>query len=425
MVSIIIVAISSFIILNTISFENVIEDENCINVNKIAGFVYDICYDSYTKNILMLVKKNPNDYKLDSFNVSFSDTSERSYTLRYNQINGSRLYRFYAEENPQIVYVALNVIETLPKPICKSPSKLFIKYCSTKSPGWGKGSLNGSEIEDYILLEDTEEKEYSDLFNLSEKEIAWESVCRSYWNCFEWESCEEGLQRRNCYDENNCLIPTYFPEKVRLCDRGCIESWECDWSECIDGFTKPTCKDKNECGSSYALPPKVSCSFEVECRPFIQCDEWSRCEIDYNLVDLSKGNGGYTKGVKSRICRDLNFCVEPINQVENCSIGVDVYTQKFTKCGIEFIGIYNRLSNKLIARIDEGTEKNPILNIHLDDNSNFYCDYCFNGIKDIEEEGIDCGEGCEECLDKYQETTFRKNDWWTNFSNWMKDIWNR
>ena len=80
-VSIIIVSVSIFIVLNLLLFENTSEDENCVDVNRIAGFVYDVCYDSYTKNILMLVKRSSSDYMLDSFDVSFSDIQEKNYNL--------------------------------------------------------------------------------------------------------------------------------------------------------------------------------------------------------------------------------------------------------------------------------------------------------------------------------------------------------
>lgn len=419
----IIVSISIFIVLNSFSLERTVENEKCIDVNRIAGFIYDVCYDSYTKNIIMLVKRNSRDYKLNSFDVSFSDIQEKSYTLRYNVVNDSQLYRFYAEVNPQVIYVSLNVIGNFSKPICEPPRELDVRYCLTKSPGWGKGSLNGSEVEDYILLDDPETKIYSDFFNISEKETAWRRLCESEWECSEWESCEGSLQRRNCEDNNQCFIPTYLPETVRPCNLGCIESWDCDWSDCINGFTTPTCRDENDCGSTYLLPPNVSCSFETECRPFLQCDEWSSCETDYNLLDLN-GKVDYTKGIKSRICRDLSFCVEPIKQVENCSRGIDIYTKQFTKCGVKFIGIYNRLNNKLIARIDEGTENESILNIHLDDSEdNLYCDHCFNGIKDGDEENTDCGGSCEDCSAKYRETTFKKDTWWNNFSDWISELW--
>ncbi|MCK5345235.1 MAG: hypothetical protein KAR20_17620 [Candidatus Heimdallarchaeota archaeon] len=371
----------------------------------------------------MLVKRSSSDYMLDSFDVSFSDIQEKNYNLRYNVISDSQLYKFYAEVNPQTIYISLNVLGNFSKPICKRPRELDVRYCLTKSPGWGKGSLNGSEVEDYILLDDPERKDYPKASNLSEKETAWKVLCESEWECSEWESCEERLQRRNCEDKNQCFIPTYLPETVRPCDLKCIESWDCDWSDCIEGFTTPTCEDRNNCNSSYLLPPKVSCSPETECRPFIQCDEWSSCEINYDLIDLNE-QIDYTKGTKSRICRDLNFCVESIKQVENCSRGMDIYTRRFTKCGIKFIGIYNKLNDKLIARIDEGAENESILNIHLDGSeNNLYCDHCFNGIKDGNEENIDCGGSCEDCSNKYLKTTFRKKTWWDNLYDWIKELW--
>ena len=83
----------------------------------------------------------------------------------------------------------------------------------------------------------------------------------------------------------------------------------------------------------------------------------------------------------------------PQQEVRECSIGVDIYTKRFSKCGEDFIGVYNRLDNDLIARITEGTDENPYLNINLDDNrDDSYCDYCFDGKQNGDEDGVDCGK---------------------------------
>jgi hypothetical protein len=63
------------------------------------------------------------------------------------------------------------------------------------------------------------------------------------------------------------------------------------------------------------------------------------------------------------------------------------------------------------------------LNINLDDGGESpYCDYCFDGKKSGDEEGIDCGGGCEACADKYRRVDFRKKTIFTRFSNWIKKM---
>ena len=98
----------------------------------------------------------------------------------------------------------------------------------------------------------------------------------------------------------------------------------------------------------------------------------------------------------------------------NCSVNVDVYTKRFSKCGKEYIGVYNELTNELLARVDIGTEDNPHLNLYLDDQAdNEYCDYCYNGQKDGDEIGLDCGGGCMSCEEKYEIGEYEKESWFS------------
>ena len=54
------------------------------------------------------------------------------------------------------------------------------------------------------------------------------------------------------------------------------------------------------------------------------------------------------------------------------------------------------------------------LNLFLDDQADSeYCDYCFNGKMDVDEEGIDCGGGCMECSEKYEIVEYSDSrPWW-------------
>jgi hypothetical protein len=103
-------------------------------------------------------------------------------------------------------------------------------------------------------------------------------------------------------------------------------------------------------------------------------------------------------------------------------LNIDVYTKTFTKCGSEFVGVYNRLNNELIARIEEGGEDKPYLNVNLDEGKGDspYCDYCFDGVLNGDESGVDCGGSCEACSDKYAPTPYKKKTFWVKISDWFK-----
>lgn len=402
--------------------------EECIDVNKVSSFVYDACYDAYSKMIFMEVRRATDSYKINSLGISFFDFSEQVYDLSdVPGTKGSRAFKISAEKNPQSIDVVLNIVKDFSSPICEEPRKIFVRYCPVGIEGddvnVSISPLVNVRAEDFIEIKKSPRQD-SDVLALSlvDKERIWKSKCESRWSCDAWEDCVDGIQKRECRDSVDCFIPTGVPDMVKYCDAGCNERWECEWSECSGGFTVPRCKDLNRCGTSYNVPMKLECG-SGRCVPSVKCSEWTSCEVNYNFMDLVGGAISDLKGTKSRICVDDNSCVDSVEEVRSCSVNVDIYTRRFSKCGQDFIGIYDRLDNNLIARIENGDVSNPHLNIHLDDGEeSVYCDYCFDGVKDGDEEGVDCGGSCEKCSERFKQVEFRKKNWFSRFSDWFKRL---
>jgi hypothetical protein len=429
---VVLIIVTFFLIIMVFNFisesESVDNAGECIDVNKVASFVYDSCYDAFTKTIFLEVRRSYDQYQLKGFEFSFFDFNERVYEISdVPNTDDSKAYKIPAEKNPNNLKVRLNIRKDFSSPICEEPRILFVKYCPPGIQEEGINvsisPLNGEDVEDFIEVVKSSQQD-SDVFSLDlvDKERIWKSQCESRWDCSGWEECEEGVRRRVCEDNNNCFIPTDMPKTVEYCEAGCQENWECEWSKCLGGYTTPTCNDLNKCGTSYILPQKLECEDGNGCVPDIGCGGWSECDVDYNFLDLVGGKVDEIHGSKFRVCRDKNNCISDRAETRSCSVGVDIYTRRFTKCGSEFIGVYNRLDNELIARIDEGTKDNPYLNIHLDKGDSLYCDYCFDGVQNGDEGGVDCGGSCEDCSDKYRAITFKKKTWWNNFTVWIKKL---
>ena len=392
----------------------IIKEEECVEVNKVASFIYESCYDAYTNTIFVAVERSPDNYHLKSFEFSFFDFENRVHVIKdIPRIGEKRAYKIPAEKNPEKLDVRMNIVRDFSSPVCSEPRTLFVKYCPSRTE---EKDINAEispfgdvDPEDFVDIVKVSGKE-SDIFSKSlvEKEAIWENRCSSSWTCSEWESCEDGLQRRTCDDTSDCYVPTKKPKTAQYCDGTCEEDWQCNWGECSGGFTTPNCLDMNSCGTTHNLPQKLSCGAEsAECAPDITCGNWTTCEVDYNFIDLVDGSISELTGSKSRICTDKNKCSVSQEEVRDCSVEIDIYTKKFEKCGNEYIGVYNRLDNDLIARVDVGTKDNPHLNLYLDDQADSeYCDYCFNGRMDGDESGIDCGGGCMECSVKYKASEF-------------------
>ena len=392
---------------------------SCVDVSATSGFVYDVCYDSYSQNVFMSVKDD-SGYYLDTFRVSFFDGRDRSYDLGYNVENVSQLYKFHATRNPLTIVLDLNVLDVV-NPLCNSTKKLSVRYCDARKSGDGRGSLNGSDVGDYVPLPYREE--HSNNTNYTEIEKAWINVCMSDWECSEWEECDGEFQRRSCLDLEGCSIPIDSPDTVRYCGDECIEDWNCEWGDCVRGFMEPACRDLNNCGTEFDKPGVMNCDTEMTCRPDIFCGDWGECEVDYGLFNLAGDDINGLMGVRLRICSDRSGCVEARTETASCSMGVDIYVKKFSKCGEDFVGIYNKLNDNLIARIKEGEEVNPYMGIYFDDvGNNIYCDYCYDGILNSDEEGIDCGGSCISCGEKYRIRDFRIDSWFDDVVDWFKGL---
>ncbi len=408
------------------------EEKDCIDVNNVASFIYNSCYDAYTKNILLEVKRGEDLYNLRMLEISFFDFSEKNYKIEDVPANGElRAYKILAEKNPINIGISLGIFKEFSAEICEEPRKVFLEYCPVGISKEGVEAtitpFKETNLDNFIEVGSS--RKSSDILSLSlvEKERIWKSQCESSWQCGSWGSCEEGIQRRNCNDANSCFIPTGKPETSKYCgELFCDESWECEWSRCSGGFTVPTCMDKNKCGTEFDTPQKLGCTGSSDldkCVPDIFCDAWSDCNLDYNFLSLVGNLTSELRGMRSRICRDLNSCVGPINEVRECFLSIDIYTKKIYKCAIEYVGVYNKLDDSLIARIEQGSEDNPFLNIRIDDgNENLYCDYCYDGVRDGDEERVDCGGGCVSCEEKYKKIIFREKTWLDNFVSWFKKL---
>ena len=141
-----------------------------------------------------------------------------------------------------------------------------------------------------------------------------------------------------------------------------------------------------------------------------------------NFIDLVTGIKEIS-GTKSRTCEDKNSCSPTNYEVKNCSLRTDIYTRRIRKCGIDYIGIYNKLTNEMIAKIEQSkTKDKQYLNIQITTNEQENCDFCLDGIKNGDEEQVDCGGSCKPCSDKQYIAQYKKPTIWSKFTDWLKKL---
>ncbi len=424
LIMITIVCMLVFLIISNYPDENEIKQEECIDVNNIASFVYDLCYDAQTKNIFIEVKRARDIYNINKLNISFFDLSDRNLEVSAPEINNTKRYKIQAEKNPQNLMVSLEIKKDFSAAVCEEPRVLFVKYCAIGEQATGiEAEIKRDRGEEIFEGAVPLGGQKSDLLSLSlvEKERIWESKCKSRWVCKSWEACENNIKKRECVDENKCFISTDVPDFTSYCDNKCNENWECEWSKCTNGFSEPKCRDLNNCGTAFEKPQKLNCQDGSGCIPLILCSGWSECKTDYGFFDLI-GSMQELTGIQSRTCVDKGNCINSEYQIKNCSIRTDIYTRRIKKCGKEYIAVYNRLNNELLAKIEESKIKeSPYFNVYFIDDSE-YCDYCFDGIKSGDEIGIDCGGGCEDCEDKYEIRYYSKERWYSGVVGWFRNL---
>jgi len=99
--------------------------------------------------------------------------------------------------------------------------------------------------------------------------------------------------------------------------------------------------------------------------------------------------------------RSSNHCLNSFEETQNCSTKIPVSVKNTEWCGDNYTEVYD-LTNKLLSRIKKteiGDLKRVDVSLSI---SNFsqYCPHCYNRVKDVDEEGIDCGGSCVACIEK-------------------------
>jgi hypothetical protein len=287
--------------------------------------------------------------------------------------------------------------------------------------------------------------------------------CDSFWNCSTWSLCLLGTQSRTC---KNTLCAISDKTETQSCTI-CTENWKCKYTECSEGDSASypyDCVDLNSCGTTKDKPTaSVKCEerpAETEeeeelvkrddaspsCISSWVCSSFGECSADYGMDEVLNGNVA-ASGKKERTCVDLNGCYLDKAESISCSLSIPIYAKRNYWCGEYYLDLFDSNTNVLVSRIKESQAKgienfnsiglfsenenrlestvseNPVSDIsQLDilfvtgEQSN-YCDYCYDGEQNYDEEGLDCGgPSCAAC-----EKVISLLDWakYVVFGSWI------
>jgi hypothetical protein len=193
-------------------------------------------------------------------------------------------------------------------------------------------------------------------------------------------------------------------------NQSCLDIWQCgNWSDCTLSKRYRECKKINpKCEYDTYMPPTewidpLCIQREVRCEPNWTCSDWQACKLDYDVKIVLSGR--ITDAIKTkqeRLCYDASYCIGSIGmESRECNEFIAIKTRRVEWCNGNYIEIFNEDTGQFISRIKEySAGELPHLDIDLslkELSRRDYCWYCYDGIKDYDEIGIDCGESCQEC----------------------------
>jgi len=195
----------------------------------------------------------------------------------------------------------------------------------------------------------------------------------------------------------------------------CFPEYKCgDWSECVNGFQTRICKDQIcnnrdlierttcvalaettnvETNSEWTFVEETN---QTECSPIIQCNPWSSCAYMENTINILKGKINYG-GYRERVCEDLSKCIPIFVERSPCEESFPITTEKTYENDKEFLVIFDSISESPVAKINLNSWRENKLDIMLTQKKLGKPSSCFNGVKDNNEENIDCGGKCKPC----------------------------
>lgn len=102
---------------------------------------------------------------------------------------------------------------------------------------------------------------------------------------------------------------------------------------------------------------------EGGCVPDWECEEWSKCEVNYNLGELIKEKI-FLEGEKERKCEDPSKCLPTKIEKEKCSTKANVNVKKITLCSKEYLEVRDE-KGVLISRVELVKGDSEVLNIQF------------------------------------------------------------
>jgi len=186
--------------------------------------------------------------------------------------------------------------------------------------------------------------------------------------------CVNGI--RVCVDENNCVGSVSYEEDCSISDD----------------------KPSSEPGSEFPSSRSGGGFGGRSCTANFKCSEWGVCQAVYDLEDIIEEKV-LLGGEQQRTCIDKNNCEFDKVERQGCITKIPIFAKRVTRCSEEYVEIYDE-NDILISRMKLINGIYQRLEIQMLFDEFGYCPYCYDGIRNHNEDEMDCqysGENCPVC----------------------------
>jgi hypothetical protein len=149
--------------------------------------------------------------------------------------------------------------------------------------------------------------------------------------------------------------------------------------------------------------------FRKDCGSKYLCGDWSECQGKYDINNLLTGSS--ISGEVTRTCEDVNKCSQGFIESMKCNIKANVSIRTAEWCDEEYIELVDSTSGDIVSRLKKTGNLFQSYTISINLDGTAYCAYCYDGIKDYDEEGIDCGGSCSNSCEEEKPFKIKRSIW--------------
>ncbi len=141
---------------------------------------------------------------------------------------------------------------------------------------------------------------------------------------------------------------------------------------------------------------------EKGCKPNFVCSDWGKCQAVYDVESLTTER--LVSSLQYRYCKDYSKCISDFVDSKKCITKVPITTRKIQIGEKEYMEVYDK-DKLLISRLALIEEDYDKLDIQILFDESAYPPYCYDNIKNFDEDDIDCvyeQDGvCPSCKQKF------------------------